>query len=143
MEKQIKFQNVVFKFDFKDTDRNGNTTYSFKICDKSTKANVIKLMDEIYDYVKEKNSMAGEYDFNNCLYSVDNGKYKFRVKDKWLTTTNFTNKLFYHGDLNMLFYSIDRPDFSRENRFSIISMRRETEGYYAKLNNVKQIDIEK
>jgi hypothetical protein len=37
---------------------------------------------------------------------------------------------------------MDRPNLSRENRFSIIPIRNIKEGYYAKLGNMKQIEIE-
>ena len=52
MEKQIKYQNVIFKFDGKDKDRSNNITYNFKIYDKITKSKTIELL------AKSKNIMS-------------------------------------------------------------------------------------
>ena len=123
---------------FQDQDKYKNTTYYFKVCDKTTKAKAVKLCDEISEYAKEKSNHAHE--FNNCFYNHE--KNKFKVKDKWLDTTDFTKGVYYQGDLELCFYSMNRPDLSRSSRFSIMSCYIETEGYYAKLKNVKQIEID-
>ena len=146
MEKQIKFSNVVFKLYFKDQDKYKNTTYVFNICDKTTKAKAIKLCDDVKVYKKSK--CNADHNFNNCVYDWNErsdkhaSKYKFKVKDKWLETTNFIDGVYYQGDLELCFYSFNRPDLSRDNRFRLIPCCIETEGYYAKLGNVKQIEIE-
>ena len=37
-------------------------------------------------------------------------KYHFKVKDKWLDTSiDFTEGVYYQRDLDLLFYSMDRP----------------------------------
>ena len=140
MEKQIKFSNVVFKLYFKDQDKYKNTTYVFKICDKTTKAKAIKLCGDVKVY--EKSKCNTNHEFSNCVYDVHDGKYKFRVKEKWLDTTDFIEGAYYQGDLDLMFYSMNRPDLSRDSRFRLIPSCIETEGYYAKLKNVKQIEIE-
>ena len=87
-----------------------------------------------------------DHNFNNCAYDYHAGsdkhasKYHFKVKEKWLDTSiDFTEGAYYQGDLDLMFYSFDRPDLSRNDGFC---SRIETEGYYAKLVNVKQIEIE-
>ena len=127
---------------YKDQDKYKNTTYVFKICDKATKAKAIKLCDDIKVNKKEKKANI-DHDFNNCVYDCHDGKYIFRVKEKWLETTDFIEGAYHQGDLVMLFYSMDRPDLSRSSRFCLIPSRIETEGYYAKLTDVKQVEIEK
>ena len=146
MEKQIKFSNVVFKLYFKDQDKYKNTTYHFKICDRATKAKAIQVCDDVKVY-KKTNKANVDHNFNNCVYDYHAGsdkhasKYAFKVKEKWLDTSNdFIEGVYFQGDLDLLFYSMDRPDLSRNSGFC---SRIETEGYYAKLSNVKQVEIEK
>ena len=148
MEKQITFSNVVFKFELKDQDKFKNTTYYFRICDKTTKAKAIKLCDDVKLHHKYTKANVDQ-NFNNCVYDYHAGsdkhaaKYHFKVKDKWLDTSiDFTEGVYYQGDLDLLFYSMNRLDLSRSSRYSIMSCYIETEGYYAKLKNVKQIEIE-
>ena len=142
MEKQIEFSNVVSKLNFKDQDKYKNTTYAFKICDKTTKAKAIKLCDDVKIHHKYTKANV-DHNFNSCVCDYHAGKYAVKVKDKWLDTSiDFTEGVYYQGDLDLLFYSMNRLDLSRSSRLSIISCYIETEGYYAKLGNVKQIEIE-
>ena len=62
-----------------------------------------------------------------------------RVKKKWLESTDFVNKEYYQGDLELRFYSMDCPRFDRWTLMNIINQK---EGYYAKLSNIKHVDIE-
>ena len=169
MEKQIEFQNVIFKFESKENDKsktgtyhfekcnnttkatviklieheeNKPSTYHFKICDKITKATAIEFLEKTKEYIKDETYDDPEYDFNNIIYGGFKGKYHFKVKDKWLAVSEFSKDAYYQGDLELLFYSMDRPDLSKESRFRFIPLRHKREGYYAKLHNIKQIDIE-
>ena len=144
MEKQIKFSNVVFKFDSKDEDKFKNITYHFKICDKATKAKVIELQEKVTTYYKEELFKDEKYDFSECTYGGRIVKhYYFKVKDKWLTQSEFTKDVYYQGDLELNFYSMDRVDRYNTNIFRIMQVYHKKEGYYAKLTNVKQVEIEK
>ena len=86
---------------------------------------------------------------NNCVCDYHAGSDKqagnhvFKVKEKWLDTSiDFTEGVYYQGDLELLFYSMHPLDLSRSSRLSLMSCYIETEGYYAKLKNVKQIEID-
>ena len=69
----------------------------------------------------------------------DSKTYFFSVKKKWLESTDFINKEYYQGDLELRFYSMDCPRFDRWTLMNIINQK---EGYYAKLSNIKHVDIE-
>ena len=109
MEKQIKFSNVVFKLHSKDQDKFKNTTYHFKICDKTSKAKAIKLRDDVKIHHKYTKANV-DHNFNNCVYDYHAGsdkhasEYAFKVKEKWLDTSiGFTEGVYYQGDLDLLF----------------------------------------
>ena len=95
--------------------------------------------------IDKRSKCNADHSFNNCVYDWNErsdkhgSKYKFKVKDKWLESTNFIDGVYYQGELELCFYSFDRPDLSRNSGYC---SRIETEGYYAKLGNVKQIEIE-
>ena len=84
MEKQIKYQNVVFKFDGKDKDRSNNITYNFKIYDKITKSKTIELLAKSKTYHDEKRNEWNEHDLMMPMWCGYKNKCYFRVKDKWL-----------------------------------------------------------
>ena len=161
MEKQIVFKNVVFKYvsndvkvvapravstkcrviylEEEDTAPNDNTLYQFKLCDKATKTKVSTLRETIKSYCKDKSDNSNsEYDFNMPI-TGDSKTYFFSVKKKWLESTDFVNKEYYQGDLELRFYSMDCPRFDRWTLMNIINQK---EGYYAKLSNIKHVDIE-
>ena len=143
MEKQIKFQSVVLKFNYKDTERRTNaTTYSFKIYDKVTKAKVIELLDkskQYHDKVKRNEYAYDLYDLNIPFRGDDKTRYKFLVKDKWLEQPDFVDGELYQGNLEIKFYSMDCADFSSR---CVIPGRYFKEGYFAKLTNIKQVKLE-
>ena len=96
MEKQIKYQNVVFKFG-KDKDRSNNITYNFKIYDKITKSKTIELLAKSKTYHDEKRHEWNEHDLMMPMWCGYKNKCYFRVKDKWLQQTllktNFTKEI--------------------------------------------------
>ena len=143
MEKLIKFSNVVFKFQSKDEDKYKNITYHFKICDKATKTKVIELQDKVSKYYNEELFKDEEYDFNECTYGGKIVKhYSFKVKDKWLAKTEFVKDVYYQGDLELNFYSMERV-CHKKRLFQLMPIYHKKEGYYAKLTNAKQVEIEK
>ena len=102
---------------------------------------MIELNNKI-NYYSNNNQYSDnhDHDFTNPIFEGSKGKYYFRVKEKWLNQSEFKTDCYYQGDLELLFYSMDRPSWRGNIMFGLI--RNIKEGYYAKLDNIKQIEIE-
>ena len=119
MEKKIKYQNVIFKFDDKNIDRNTFITYNFKIYDKITKSKTIELLARSKSYHDNKRNDYNTHQIMMPMWGGFKNIYFFRVKDKWLQHKEFVEGEFYQGNLELNFYSMDCPDFSsRHTLFS-------------------------
>ena len=130
----IVFQNVVFKFKGKNQNKY-QTNFTFRVFDVDSIERLKNNNLKCNDYIETQQQNGKQYEFFNPVFEDRRGKTHVIVKDKWLSQKDFDEEIHYQGDLELRFYSMEKPDLSEKS--FIISPKNIHEGFFAKLKNIK------
>ena len=105
MEKRLLFQNVIFKFVSADKDKY-QTNYHFIIYD----LNSIEALTETKTKLDQEKTRESNYEFNHAFWIGRKDRIHFKVKDKWLERKEYEPKQYYQGNLELVYYSMEKKD---------------------------------